>query len=51
MDFRSKSFLTITIAMFAIAVLALVEGLIPVAVVFALFGVGGLLVRYKVKKK
>ena len=51
MDFRSPSFLIVTIAMFAIAVFAVVEGWIPIAILFALFGVGGLLVRYTVKKK
>ena len=51
MDFSSNTFLIITLAMFAIAVFAVVEGWIPIAVVFALFGVGGLLVRYTVKKK
>ena len=67
MDFGSNTFLIITIAMFLIAVFAIVQGLIPIGVVFALFvttaaysfalivfalfGVGGLLVRYTVKKK
>ena len=51
MDFSSNTFLFITIAMFAIAVFAVAEGWIPVAILFALFGVGGLLVRYTVKKK
>ncbi len=51
MDFSSNTFLIITLAMFAIAVFAAVEGIIPLAVVFTLFGVGGLLVRYTVKKK
>ena len=51
MDFSSGSFLVITLAMFAIAIFAVVEGIIPLAVVFALFGVGGLMVRYTVKKK
>ena len=51
MDFSSNTFLIITIAMFAIAVFAVVEGWIPIAILFALFGVGGLLVRYTVKKK
>ena len=51
MDFSSNSFLIVTLAMFAIAVLAVVEGWIPIAVIFVLFGVGGLLVRYTVKKK
>ena len=51
MDFSSNTFLIITLAMFAIAVFAAVEGIIPLAVVFMLFGVGGLLVRYTVKKK
>ncbi len=50
MDFRSGSFLAVTIILFAIAVYALVQGLIPLAVLFAAFGVGGLLVRHKVKK-
>lgn len=51
MDVRSNTFLIITIAMFAIAVFAVIQGIIPLAVLFALFGVGGLLVRYSVKKK
>ena len=51
MDFSSNSFLIVTLAMFAIAVLAVVEGWIPIAVIFVLFVVGGLLVRYTVKKK
>ena len=51
MDFSSNSFLIVTLAMIAIAVFAVVEGWIPIAVIFVLFGVGGLLVRYKVKKK
>ena len=51
MDFSSNSFLIVTLAMFAIAVFAAVEGWIPIAVIFVLFGVGGLLVRYTVKKK
>lgn len=51
MDFGSNTFLIITIAMFLIAVFAIVQGLIPIGIVFALFGVGGLLVRYTVKKK
>ena len=51
MDFSSDTFLIITLAMFAIAIFAVAEGWIPVAVIFALFGVGGLLVRYTVKKK
>ena len=36
MDFRSPSFLIVTIAMFAIAAFAVVQGIIPIAVVFAL---------------
>ena len=51
MDFSSNSFLIVTLAMFAIAAFAVVEGWIPIAVIFVLFGVGGLLVRYTVKKK
>ena len=51
MDFSSNSFLIVTLAMFASAVLAVVEGWIPIAVIFVLFGVGGLLVRSTVKKK
>ena len=51
MDFSSNSFLIVTLAMFAIAVFAVVEGWIPIAVIFVLFGVGGLLVRHTVKKK
>ena len=51
MDFSSNSFLIVTLAMFAIAVFVVVEGWIPIAVIFVLFGVGGLLVRYTVKKK
>ena len=51
MDFGSNTFLIITIAMFAIAAFAVVQGIIPLAVLFALFGVGGLLVRYTVKKR
>ena len=51
MDFSSNTFLIITIAMFAIAVFAFVEGLIPIGILFTAFGVGGLLVRYSVKKK
>ena len=50
MDFSSNTFLIITLAMFAIAAFAVVQGIIPLAVVFALFGVGGLLVRFKTKK-
>ena len=50
MNFRSKSFLAVTIALFAIAVFAIVEGLIPIAVLFAAFGVGGLVVRHMAKK-
>ena len=51
MDFSSNSFLIVTLAMFAIAVFAVAEGWIPIAVIFVLFGVGGLLVRHTVKKK
>ena len=51
MDFSSNSFLIVTLAMFAIAAFAVVEGWIPIAVIFVLFGVGGLLVRHTVKKK
>ena len=51
MDFSSNTFLIITLAMFAIAIFAVAEGIIPLAVIFALFGVGGLLVRYTVRKK
>ena len=40
MDFSSNSFLIVTLAMFAIAVFAVVEGWIPIAVIFVLFGVG-----------
>ena len=40
-----------SIAFGMIAIFAVVEGIIPLAVVFALFGVGGLMVRYTVKKK
>ncbi|MBR3335204.1 MAG: hypothetical protein IKG23_13015 [Clostridia bacterium] len=51
MDFGSNTFLIITIAMFAIAAFAFVQGIVPLGILFALFGVGGLLVRYTVKKK
>ena len=51
MDLRSRSFLIVTLILIAIAVFALVEGLIPVAVLFAIFGAGGLVVRYLAKKK
>ena len=51
MDVKSNTFLIITIAMFAIAVFAFVEGLIPIGILFIAFGVGGLLVRYSIKKK
>ena len=51
MDLRSNTFLIIIIAMFAIAAFAVFEGIIPLAVVFALFGVGGLAARLSVKKK
>ena len=51
MDFGSNTFLIITIAMFVIAVFAIVQGLVPIGILFALFGVGGLLVMYSVKKK
>ena len=50
MDFRSKSFLAVVIIMFAIAVFAVVQGIVPLAVIFAAFGVGGLLVWHKAKK-
>lgn len=50
MDLRSKSFLAVTIILFAIAVFAFVEGLIPIGILFALFGIGGLLARFLVKK-
>ncbi len=50
MDCTSNSFLMVTLAMFATAALAVVQGIIPLAVPFALFGIGGLLARYKMKK-
>ena len=50
MDLRSKSFLAVTIILIAIAVFALVQGFIPVAILFAIFGAGGLLVRFLAKK-
>ena len=51
MDVKSNTFLIITIAMFAIAVFAFVEGLIPIGILFTAFGVGGWLVRYSITKK
>ena len=51
MDLRSKSFLAVSLILLAIAVFAFVEGLIPVGIIFAVFGVGGLLARFMVKKK
>ncbi|MER2139762.1 MAG: hypothetical protein ABS965_06530 [Succiniclasticum sp.] len=51
MDFRSPTFLIITLAMFAIAAYAFIVGIIPLGIIFALFGVGGLLVRFTVRKK
>ena len=49
-DIRSKTFLFIILAMFAIAALAFVEDWLPIAILFALFGLGGLLMRYSAKK-
>jgi len=51
MDLGSNTFLIIILAMFAIAVYAAVSGIIPLAILFALFGVGGLAARFAVKKK
>lgn len=51
MDVRSKSFLAIIIILFAIAAFAFAEGLIPIGILFAVFGAGGLIVRYSVKNK
>ena len=51
MDFKSTTFLIIILAMFAIAAYAFIEGIIVLGVLFALFGVGGLLVRFSVGKK
>ena len=51
MDLRSNSFLIVTIAMFAIAVYAFVEGIPLLGILFALFGVGGLAARFAAKKK
>ena len=50
MDLRSKSFLAVSLILLAIAVFAFVEGLIPVGIIFAVFGTGGLLARFLVKK-
>ena len=50
MDLRGKSFLIITIILFAIAVFAFFQGLIPIGILFAVFGMGGLLVRFLAKK-
>ncbi len=50
MDFRSYSFLGVTVSLFAIAAFALSQGMIPFAVMFAVFGTGGLLVRHTAKK-
>ncbi len=46
----SKYFLIITVILFAIAAYGFIQGLIPVGVIFAVFGVGGLLVWLKSRK-
>ena len=51
MDLRSKSFLAVSIILLAIAVYAFVQGLIPVGILFAVFGLGGLAARHLSKKK
>ena len=50
MDLRSKSFLAVSLILLVIAVFAFVNGLIPVGILFAVFGAGGLLARFLVKK-
>ena len=40
MDFSSNSFLIVTLAMFAIAVFAVIEGWIPITVIFQFSGAG-----------
>ena len=51
MDPQSKPFLVCTIVLFALAILGLVQGNIPVAIITGFFGVLGLLARSKEKKK
>ena len=50
MDLKSNYFLVISIILLAIAVYGFVQGLIPVGIIFAVFGVGGLLLRFMPKK-
>ena len=51
MDPQSKPFLVCTIVLFALAILGLVQGMIPMAVIAGVFGLLGLLARIKGKKK
>ena len=51
MDPQSKPFLVCTIVLFALAILGLVQGNIPVAIITGFFGVLGLLARSKGKKE
>ncbi len=51
MDPQSKLFLVCTIVLFALAILGLVQGNIPVAIITGFFGVLGLLARSKGKKE
>ena len=46
----STQFLIITIILFATAVFAFVQGSVPFGVIFAVFGVAGLLVWLKSRK-
>ena len=48
---KSKSFLVVAIALAGIAVYAFAEGLIPVGILFAVFGAGALLVWFAANKK